>query len=71
MFVKNALRAFNRDTKITVFMRNDDVFDNVRYKELDYKTVDDFMNSGLMNYMEVDKNIPLHITNNQIIIYMG
>ena len=69
MFVKNVLRAFNRDTKIAIFMRIDnDAFGNVGYKELDYKTVDDFMNSGLMKYMEVD--IPLHIINNHIVIYI-
>jgi hypothetical protein len=69
MFVKNALRAFNIDTKIVVFMRtNDDDCGNIHYKELDYKTVGDFMISGLMNYMEVD--IPLHIINNHIVIYI-
>ena len=68
MFVKSALRAFNRDTKIVVFMRTDDNLGNVYYKELDYKTVNDFMISGLMNYMEMDK--PLQIINNQIVIYI-
>ena len=68
MFVKSALRAFSRDTKIVVFMRTDDNCGNVGYKELDYKTVNDFMISGLMKYMELDK--PLHIINNQIVIYI-
>lgn len=69
MFVKNVLRAFDKDTKIAVFMRTDnDAFDNIRYKELDYNTVEDFISSGLMNHMEVD--IPLYISNNHIVIYI-
>lgn len=72
MFIKNILKAFNRDTKIAVFLRiNDDAL-NICYKELDtYNTVGDFMDSGLMTYMEVNKDMPFYIINNTIIIYIG
>ena len=61
MFVKNILKAFELDTAIEVYLG-----DNL----LEYGTVEEFMNSGLMNYSCVDKENLLTIENNKIIIYI-
>lgn len=59
MFIKNILKAFDPNTPIEAFLDNN---------LLDYGTVEEFMNSGLMTYTEVDEEEPLFIQDNRIII---
>ena len=64
MFIKNILKAFNRDTKIEAYLDNN---------LLDYGTVGEFMDSGLMTYSSIDINYEenlLTIEDNKIIIYI-
>lgn len=60
MFIKNILRAFDLATPIEVYL-NDTL--------LDYGTVNEFMNSGLMTYMTCEEN-DLYIEDGKIIIYI-
>ena len=62
MFIKNILKAFDRDTLIEVYWMGK--------VETNYPTVGKFMDSGLMTYVEVDEQRPLYIENNKIIIYL-
>ena len=59
MYIKNILKAFDRNTLIEAYLGN---------TLLDYGTVEEFMNSGLMTYMEVDEEEPLFIQDDRIII---
>ena len=67
MFVKNILKAFERDTKIEVY-----TFDKRLkvYIPLDYKTVGEFMDSGLMTYATIDEDNLLEIEDDRIVIFM-
>ena len=67
MFIKNILRAFDRDTKIEVYNK-----DRLGLWTLidDYTTVGKFMDSGLMTYMEVDEDCLLQVDDNKILIYI-
>ena len=67
MFVKNILKAFERDTKIEVY-----TFDERLkvYTPLDYKTVGEFMDSGLMTYATIDEDNLLEIEDDRIVIFM-
>lgn len=62
MFIKNILKAFTDNTRIEVYT-NDDCL-------LDYGTVGEFMDSGLMTYAIVDEEYLLTIMDNKIIIYL-
>jgi hypothetical protein len=62
MFVKNILKAFTPDTQIEVYLD-----DNL----LDYGTVEEFMNSGLMTYATIDEDSLLEIEDNKIIIFLN
>lgn len=68
MFIKNILRAFDRDTPIEVYMKID--ISDTSYNHMDYQTVGHFMDSGLMTYMEVDEEQLFKIKDNKIIIYI-
>ena len=61
MFIKNILKAFAPETKIEAYLG---------HTLLDYGTVKEFMNSGLMAYTEVDKQNLFYIKDNKIIIYI-
>lgn len=61
MFVKNILKAFERDVQIEAYLN--DIL-------LDYGTVGEFMDSGLMTYATIDEEYLLTIMDNKIIIYM-
>ena len=62
MFIKNILRAFERDTKIEVHLGD---------TLLHYGTVGEFMDSGLMTYSCVDEENLFTIEDNKIIIIYG
>lgn len=62
MFVKKILGAFERDTKIEIYLD-----DNL----LDYGTVGEFMDSGLMTYATIDGDSLLTIEDNKIIIFLN
>ena len=62
MFIKKILGAFERDTKIEVYLD-----DNL----LDYGTVGEFMDSGLMTYATIDEDSLLEIEDNKIIIFLN
>jgi len=62
MFVKNILKAFDPQTQIEVYL-NDMILS-------EYGTVEEFMNSGLMTYMEVDSKRPLTVEDGMIVIYL-
>lgn len=59
MFIKNILKAFTPDTQIEVYLD-----DNL----LDYGTVEEFMNSGLMNYVCISHDDLCYIEDGKIII---
>lgn len=61
MFIKKILGAFERDVQIEVYLN--DIL-------LDYGTVGEFMDSGLMTYATIDEEYPLTIMDNKIIIYI-
>lgn len=61
MYIKNILKAFAPETKIEAYLGD---------MLLDYGTVKEFMNSGLMTYMEVDEENLFYIEDNKIIIYI-
>ena len=64
MFIKNILKAFNRETKIEAYLDGN---------LLDYDTVGEFMDSGLMTYASIDINYEINlltIEDNKIIIYI-
>ena len=67
MFVKNILKAFERDTKIEVY-----VFDEHLkvFTPLDYGNVGEFMDSGLMTYATIDEDNLLEIEDDKILIFM-
>ena len=67
MFIKNILKAFERDTKIEVY-----TFDERLkvYTPLDYRTVGEFMDSGLMTYATIDEDNLLEIEDDRIVIFM-
>ena len=67
MFVKNILKGFERDTKIEAY-----IFDEQSrfFTPLDYGTVGEFMDSGLMNYATIDEDNLLEIEDDKIVIFM-
>lgn len=68
MFIKNILKAFDRDTKIEVYWADKGVYDGVY--EPHYTTVGQFMNSGLLTYTEVDEEQLFYVRDNKIIIWI-
>ena len=68
MFIKNILKAFDRDTKIEVYWADKGVYDGVC--ELRYTTVGQFMDSGLLTYTEVDEEQLFYVRDNKIIIWI-
>ena len=67
MFVKNILKAFERDTKIEVYAFDEHL---KVFTPLDYGTVGEFMDSGLMTYTTIDEDNLLEIEDNKILIFM-
>ncbi len=65
MFVKNILKAFERDTKIEAYIFNGNYF-----TPLDYGTVGEFMDSELMNYATIDEDSLLEIEDDKILIWI-
>lgn len=67
MFVKNILKAFERDTKIEAY-----IFDEHLevFTPLDYGTVGEFMDSGLMTYATIDEDSLLEIEDDKILIFI-
>ena len=68
MFIKNILKAFDRDTKIEVYWADKCVYDGVY--ESRYTTVGQFMDSGLLTYTEVDEEQLFYVRDNKIIIWI-
>lgn len=64
MFIKNILKAFDRDTKIEVYWSDNGMH------EPRYTTVGQFMDSGLLTYTEVDEEELFYIRDNKIIIWI-
>ena len=62
MYVKNILKAFNRNTEIEVYCE-----EPLEDLKLEYKTVGEFMDNGLMTYTCIDEK-SLTIENDKIII---
>ena len=67
MFIKNILKAFERDTKIEVYAFNEHL---KVHTPLDYGTVGEFMDSGLMTYTTIDEDNLLEIEDDKILIFM-
>lgn len=70
MFIKNILKAFNRDTKIEVYWADRDFCDGDGIYEPYYKTVGQFMDDGLLAYTEVDETQLFYVRDNKIIIWI-
>lgn len=68
MFIKNILKAFDRNTKIEVYWADKGVYDGIY--EPRYTTVGQFMDSGLLTYTEVDEEQLFYVRNNKIIIWI-
>jgi hypothetical protein len=68
MFIKNILRAFDRDTKIEVYWADNGTYDGIY--DPHYTTVGQFMDSGLLTYMEVDEEQPFYVRDSKIIIWI-
>ena len=67
MFVKNILKAFERDTKIEAYMFNEHL---KIFAPLDYGTVGEFMDSGLMADTTIDEDSLLEIEDDKILIFI-
>ena len=67
MFVKNILKGFERDTKIEAYAFDEHL---KVYTPLDYGTVGEFMDSGLMTYATIDEDNLLEIEDDRIVIFM-
>lgn len=67
MFVKNILKAFERDTKIEAYIFNEHL---KVFAPLDYETVGEFMDSGLMNYATIYEDSLLRIEDDKILIFI-
>jgi hypothetical protein len=67
MFVKNILKAFERDTKIEAYIFNEHL---KIFTPLDYGTVGEFIDSGLMTYATIDEDSLLEIEDDKILIFM-
>ena len=80
MFIKNILKAFDRDTLIEVYWMgntysyyvkmSDGSFGYVRYYTKENLPYGLGQSRGLMTYVEVDEQRPLYIENNKIVIYL-
>lgn len=64
MFIKNILKAFNRDTPIVIWLTDKETFIKTRLTE---HNVGQIMDSGLMTYWCVNEG-DLYIEDGQIII---
>ena len=68
MFIKNILKAFDRDTKIEIYWADKGVYDGIY--DPSYTTVGQFMDSGLLTYTEVDEEQLFYVRDNKIIIWV-
>ena len=64
MFIKNILKAFNRNTPVEIWLVGREVFDKIRLKE---NNVGQVLDNGLMTYWCVNEG-DLYIEDGKIII---